>query len=150
MFRVMEWPSREDRTEPWSVPWGLVEQWSEQIEVNHSQTMERLHERGGMGANELWLAAHGLRWQRNATPSTAECRAWLRKAAADYMAPYHWPHLLARVLYVPGLMAAVSMREWEAGLDEAWYAEESYCVQERPGRNEWPSWSKAQNKEKVK
>ena len=35
------------------------------------------------------------------------------------MAAAHWPHLLARVLYVPGVCAAIGMREWYAGVAAA-------------------------------
>lgn len=62
-FRVLRGQSRvptaERETWPASIPWSLVEQWREQAERNHGQTLERLNERGGLAPEELWLAAHG-------------------------------------------------------------------------------------------
>jgi len=49
----------KDRWAPGWLPWRVVEAWREQAEYNHSQTLERLHERGGLSPAELWCAAHG-------------------------------------------------------------------------------------------
>ncbi len=66
-------------------------------------------------------------------------RARIRMAAA------HWPHLLARVLYVPGMCAAISGREWEEGAEDGIFsagspdgAEHALCAC-RP--YSWPSWA---------
>lgn len=37
-----------------SVPWSLVEPLRERCKHIHDQTLERLAERGGLGAEELW------------------------------------------------------------------------------------------------
>jgi hypothetical protein len=62
-FRVLRGQSRAPQAErdrwPESLPWSLVEPWREQAEMNHSQTLEVLHSRGGLAPEELWLAAHG-------------------------------------------------------------------------------------------
>ena len=62
-FRVIRGQSRLPREEregwPADLPWSMVERWREQVELNHDQTLERLHERGGLSPVELWLAAHG-------------------------------------------------------------------------------------------
>lgn len=47
-----------DRHAPAWLPWSTVEGWRSQIEQNHDQTPERLHERG-LSPAELWCAAHG-------------------------------------------------------------------------------------------
>ena len=85
-FRVLRGQSRVPRAErdtwPESLPWAMVEQWRAQIERNHGQTLERLHERGGLAPEELWCAAHGLglRRIRDVTESAAE--QWLIGVAA--------------------------------------------------------------------
>lgn len=58
------------------------------------------------------------------------------------MAAANWPHLLARVLYVPGVCAAISREDWLAGVEAAsaaapesehyWYTPVPTC---------WPSWA---------
>lgn len=44
---------------PRTVPWEFAERFRKQAEENHSQTLERLAERGGLAPEEMWLAAHG-------------------------------------------------------------------------------------------
>ena len=134
MFRVLENLTARDPVDSWSVPWALVEQWRSQIERNHGQTLERLHERGGLSPDELWLAAHGKRW--SARPAI-ESRGWLRSVAADYVAPSYWPNLLARVLYVPGMCAAIGQREWcNAGDRELTKALDDGALP-----SYWPTWA---------
>lgn len=64
---------------PRSVPWSFVEAFRDQAEANHGQTLERLAERGGLGPDEMWLAAHGLGLFRSKVqpPTEAECGEWL-------------------------------------------------------------------------
>lgn len=58
------------------------------------------------------------------------------------LAAESWPHLLARVLYVPGVLAAVSRREWEAGCEDTTEAvPETECHWTLPSRDTWPSWA---------
>ena len=47
---------------PRSVPWSLVEPHRAQAEANHSQTLERLAERGGLSPSELHAIMHRRRW----------------------------------------------------------------------------------------
>lgn len=42
------------------IPWGLAERARSQMERNHSQTMERLAERGGLSAREMAMALQGI------------------------------------------------------------------------------------------
>ena len=67
-------PAAERMTWPDSLPWSLVEQWREQAECNHSQTLERLNERGGLAPEELWAAAHGM--------TIRQWREWLSEREA--------------------------------------------------------------------
>lgn len=46
--------------QPKSVPWHLVEPHRKQAEKNHSQTLERLAERGGLSWAELFAAMAGV------------------------------------------------------------------------------------------
>jgi uncharacterized protein YbcC (UPF0753/DUF2309 family) len=51
-------PSQQKKM-PRDVPWTFVESFRERAQINHSQTLERLAERGGLAPEEMWLAAHG-------------------------------------------------------------------------------------------
>lgn len=85
-FRVLRGQSRLPRAEreawPASLPWSLVEQWREQAERNHGQTLERLHERGGLAPEELWVAARGLDLRRIRDVTESEAGRWLIHIAA--------------------------------------------------------------------
>jgi hypothetical protein len=82
-FRVIVGQSRLPRAVrdrwPRDVPWEFVETFRAQAEDNHNQTLERLNERGGLGPDEMWLAAHGLGLfqSRVQPPSEEECGEWL-------------------------------------------------------------------------
>lgn len=74
--------SREVRARwPRDVPWSFAETFREQAECNHSQTLERLAERGGLAPDEMWLAAHKQplsRFRQNVEPPSEEaCGEWL-------------------------------------------------------------------------
>lgn len=66
---------------PRSVPWSFVERFRARIESNHSQTLEVLASRGGLGPDELWLAAHDQplsRFRQTVEPPTEQaCGNWL-------------------------------------------------------------------------
>lgn len=85
-FRVLRGQSRVSRAErdrwPESLPWALVEQWREQAERNHGQTLEVLHSRGGLAPEELWIAAHGLGIRRIRDITESEAGQWLIRVAA--------------------------------------------------------------------
>ena len=42
-----------------TIPWAFAETFRRQAHANHSQTLERLHERGGLTYAEIWLAMNG-------------------------------------------------------------------------------------------
>ena len=84
-FRVIVGQSRlpqavRDRW-PRSVPWTFVEAFRKQAEYNHDQTLEQLNARGGLGPDEMWLAAHGQELskyrQTMPVPSEEACGEWL-------------------------------------------------------------------------
>lgn len=66
---------------PRDVPWTFVETFRAQAEHNHDQTLEVIARRGGLGPDEMWLAAHGQplsRFRQNVEPPNEEaCGEWL-------------------------------------------------------------------------
>lgn len=71
-----------------SVPWAWVAPHEEQARSNHSQSLERLAQRGGLGPDELYLAVHGQplrRLWREKFPTVEQAEAWL--AGWDGTAP---------------------------------------------------------------
>jgi len=71
---------------PQSVPWSFVEPFRRRIEHNHSQTLEEIASRGGLGPDELWLAAHDQPLSRSRQtvepPTEQACGNWLIVAMA--------------------------------------------------------------------
>lgn len=59
---------------PESVPWSMVEPHRAQALANHSQTLERLAERGGLAPSELHAVVHDRPWRPLARD---EAVAWL-------------------------------------------------------------------------
>ena len=68
---------------PRFVPWDWIAPHEEQAQRNHSQTLARLAERGGLGLSELRAAVEGtkLRFGGGETPEDA---AWLREQLAAW------------------------------------------------------------------
>lgn len=85
-FRVLRGQSRVPRAEreswPESLPWSTVEPWRAQAETNHSQTLERLNERGGLAPEELWCAAHGYNLRRLRDTTESAAGTWLKGLVA--------------------------------------------------------------------
>ena len=65
---------RDIKNCPRSVPWSLVEPHRAQAMSNHSQTLERLAERGGLSPDELHAVVHDQRWR---PMGASESVAWL-------------------------------------------------------------------------
>lgn len=60
-----------------SVPWRLVAPFETQAQRNHSQTLQRLAERGGLDPVELWAVMHGMGWRdRSKLPTQEAAKAW--------------------------------------------------------------------------
>jgi hypothetical protein len=75
---------------PASVSWRFVQPFAKRAAHNHSQSLKRLAERGGLSARELWCIAHGMGLREGfaACKTDAEAIAWLKDdgtgAAVDW------------------------------------------------------------------
>lgn len=49
-----------------SIPWDLIEMYELQAIKNHSQSLERLAQRGGLGSDEMLAVIHGISWREAA------------------------------------------------------------------------------------
>src|SRR5216684_6385583 len=71
--------ARRNRTSyPRSMPWSLVSGHDRQAQSNHSQTLERLAERGGLSPLELWCVVNDKKWREKGTMTEAQAIEWLR------------------------------------------------------------------------
>lgn len=61
-----------------SIPWRFVEPLRESCLRAHSQTLERLNERGGLGIEELYNHVKEMPWSTTAPPKE-ELKAWFEK-----------------------------------------------------------------------
>lgn len=84
-FKVlMQGLSREQKAEcPPSIPWAMIEPHEAQAKRNHSQTLQRLNERGGCAPNEIYAIMHDRDWSSQIPVDPIE---WLKSAIADYEA----------------------------------------------------------------
>lgn len=62
---------------PRYVPWSLLEPHENQALRNHSQTLKRLAERGGLGPDEMVRIIEGLRWDGGKMTSEESVRRLL-------------------------------------------------------------------------
>lgn len=62
---------------PDSIPWTLIAPHERQAQANHSQTLERLAERGGLSPRELWAVMHDCYFY-DPRPPDDEIAVWLR------------------------------------------------------------------------
>jgi hypothetical protein len=53
---------RDEKWFPRSIPWEEAEKFRGQALRNHSQTLERLAERGGLSPEEIYAAAYGANY----------------------------------------------------------------------------------------
>lgn len=76
------WDYTTPRSErvPLTVPWEWIEKFEHRLQRNHGQSVRRLAERGGLGASEMWAAAHDAGLWDDAVPTEPEAVAWLRGA----------------------------------------------------------------------
>lgn len=63
MFPVHPETRRHYPNAPVSVPWRLLEPHEAWAELNHSQTLQRLAERGGLSAGEIRCVVEHRRWR---------------------------------------------------------------------------------------
>lgn len=80
-------PKSERDALPASLPWHVVEQWREQIEANHEQTLERLCERGGLSPRELYLGAYRLSLRMIRSTDERSAARWLIAIASAAARP---------------------------------------------------------------
>lgn len=67
---------------PKSIPWSAIEPHREQAMKNHSQTLERLAERGGLGLDELYAVMHSLTYRAVRDASGVEALAFAQSLNA--------------------------------------------------------------------
>jgi hypothetical protein len=60
-FRVGDRPSYADR----GIPWTMIAPHEDQAQANHSQSLQRLHERGGLSWAEALAVLEDRRWQNS-------------------------------------------------------------------------------------
>ena len=68
---------------------SIIEEHEAQCKRNHDQTVQRLAERGGLGADEMCAVVEDRRWHRMSREDATErlvelLEAWLSKRGADY------------------------------------------------------------------
>lgn len=83
-FPVLTTGQSHDANVPTSVPWEWIARFARQAEANHGQTLERLAERSGLGADEMWLVAHGK------PPFGPEAKALTQEHAASWLNSRPW------------------------------------------------------------
>lgn len=66
-----------------SVPWALVAPHEERAQRNHSQSLRRLAQRGGLTAQELYAVLNNLHWGDSAIPNEPTCVDWLMTKMAN-------------------------------------------------------------------
>ena len=71
MFRTLDGPS---------IPWAVIAPFEKQCQQNHRQSVERLHQRGGLGVHEVLLVLHDLRAWDN-SPEETRIRALTKPEA---------------------------------------------------------------------
>jgi hypothetical protein len=85
-FPILGARDRVDRGQeyPGSVAWSFVEPFAAQAESNHSQSLTRLAERGGLSPTELWCIAHGMKLREGfaACGTDQNAIAWLKTVDA--------------------------------------------------------------------
>jgi hypothetical protein len=93
-----------------SVPWWFVEPHEAQALANHDQTLERLNERGGLSAGELWSVVHGKRWRDAPTDDVARAwlKTWLENDVVELIAKFVESHSVGTA----ALVARIRDGEW--------------------------------------
>lgn len=62
---------------PSQIPWEIVAPFEGWAQANHSQSLERLNERGGLDPTELHAICHQQSWRISFKLSEEEIVAWL-------------------------------------------------------------------------
>lgn len=61
-----------------SIPWELIKDHEAQAYKNHSQTLSRLNERGGLDPVEMYAVMNNLLWNK-VKLSPLECLEWIEE-----------------------------------------------------------------------
>ena len=69
---------RNNTSYPKSVLWTLVKDHQDQAQSNHSQSLERLAERGGLSPKELWCVVHDKKFYDSRDMTETKAIEWLR------------------------------------------------------------------------
>lgn len=90
-FPVMkgyDWDRKRPGVEcPNRVPWGMLLPYEKQAMTNHSQTLRRLAERGGLCPEEMAGIMQGLRWRELGQNTPESAAAYLVAALEAYETP---------------------------------------------------------------
>lgn len=81
LFKIM---SIRGYASPKAIPWELVAPHESQALANHSQTLERLNERGGLDPRELYGVMNGYKWRELDKLDINTCIEWLNEAILAY------------------------------------------------------------------
>lgn len=71
---------------PSSVPWGLLDPHEHQARLNHSQSLKRLAERGGLAPDEMVAILTGRPWRDVRKIGKVEAVNELKRLLAEYEA----------------------------------------------------------------
>lgn len=87
-FKVMLTGLSQDLKEkcPASIPWNMIAPHELQAQRNHSQTLLRLHHRGGCSPGEIYLIMHDQEWNGRSPKDGDDEDAieWLRTAVVEF------------------------------------------------------------------
>ncbi len=64
------------------IPWDLIKDHENQAQRNHSQSLQRLNERGGLDPVEMYAVINDLLW-RDVKLSQRECLKWIDQKAKE-------------------------------------------------------------------
>jgi hypothetical protein len=60
-----------------TIPWDLIAPHERQAKKNHSQSLERLNERGGLSIHELYAVLNDLPWRQVSQLPEEVCSQWI-------------------------------------------------------------------------
>lgn len=82
---ILSSDERKAAMAPTSVPWSLLAPHEAQAMTNHSQTLERLAERGGLAPNEMAAVLSDEHWRHWLKRDPAEVLDVIREALDEHL-----------------------------------------------------------------